>query len=331
MRLRSRNAGFTLVELLVVIAIIAILISLLLPAVNMARQMANRISCGNAMRQVALAMNNYESTHQRLPVGEAQVGTYYTAGCRRGTWMPRIFNEVELGNSFKRWAFQATDSGWYYVPAGNPYFTEGWRSWFNYFTLVDSDLSVFRCPSDRKEYYYNVVKSNFVVNGGNTNVERRNVFGTGKEKEYHEAPFKIVTNSDEGFGQTLASIKDGIGHTLMISEILVAQTDSWDFRGMPYKNSYYSSPTGDMATMFMTQFLPNTNIPDRLYCVAEPDLPCEFGNGFTGRHASARSRHPGGVNVSYCDTRTKFVSNDLDRLVWAYAGSSQDDEIGGEL
>ena len=71
---RARRQGFTLVELLVVIAIVAILVLLLLPAVNAAREAARRVSCVNNIRQLGMAMNNFESTFGRFPPSRNQRG-----------------------------------------------------------------------------------------------------------------------------------------------------------------------------------------------------------------------------------------------------------------
>src|SRR2546423_2686462 len=91
MRRRHPN-GFTLIELLVVIAIIAVLIGLLLPAIQKVREAANRIQCQNNLKQLGLAMHNYHDGHGKLPPG---VGHY---GCCWGTWAMVILPYIEQDN-----------------------------------------------------------------------------------------------------------------------------------------------------------------------------------------------------------------------------------------
>src|SRR5437773_9761128 len=85
----SSKRGFTLVELLVVVAIIGLLVALLLPAVQAAREASRRSRCLSQLKQVGVAMHNYESSYGRLPVG--------TYGCCWGTWQVSILPYIEEG------------------------------------------------------------------------------------------------------------------------------------------------------------------------------------------------------------------------------------------
>ena len=92
---KKTRQGFTLIELLVVIAIIAVLIALLLPAVQAAREAARRAQCVNNLKQIALAMHNYESSNGCFPPGEK--------GCCWGTWQVFILPFVEQSGLFNSW------------------------------------------------------------------------------------------------------------------------------------------------------------------------------------------------------------------------------------
>src|SRR5437879_3505532 len=91
----SRRSAFTLIELLVVIAIIAVLMGLLLPAVQKAREAASRIQCANNLKQIGLAMHHYENVHERLPPSRLRVGS--------ATWMVLILPFLEQDNLHRQW------------------------------------------------------------------------------------------------------------------------------------------------------------------------------------------------------------------------------------
>ena len=108
---QRRLAAFTLVELLVVIAIIGILVSLLLPAVQAAREAARRMSCSNNMKQIGLALHNYESSHKKLPVGSWQSNFISP--------LVAILPMLEQTNNYQQWDFSLSYSHAYNANVAN--------------------------------------------------------------------------------------------------------------------------------------------------------------------------------------------------------------------
>ena len=159
----NRQRGFTLVELLVVIAIIGILVALLLPAVQSARQAAQRIQCTNNLKQLALAALNYESAHKRLPAGHELIsGTASPSNpfsndnkSHGWGWRAKILDFIEEGGLSSSLDFD--------LPIAAPVNA----------TLAQSTIPTMLCPSDntnlepiRVSSSLTMSLANYVGNGG---------------------------------------------------------------------------------------------------------------------------------------------------------------------
>jgi prepilin-type N-terminal cleavage/methylation domain-containing protein len=101
--MRHRRGGFTLIELLVVIGIIAILIGLLLPAVQKVREAANRATCQNNLKQIGLAVHAYHDTCQQFPKGSRNDGGPQPLRAPRTTYMIELYPYLEQENTYQRW------------------------------------------------------------------------------------------------------------------------------------------------------------------------------------------------------------------------------------
>jgi prepilin-type N-terminal cleavage/methylation domain-containing protein/prepilin-type processing-associated H-X9-DG protein len=338
---RTCRKGFTLIELLVVIAIIAVLIGLLLPAVQKIREAAARMSCSNNLKQIALANMNYESTYQKFMPAIGQ------NGCCWGTWMVAILPFMEQDNLYKGYTnFGGLDwTGFRYNGGGNR-------------TVTSFALKSFTCPSDSPQTKGVTTEHNYVVNAGNTSFFQTALPigctpGTAGCTPFLGAPFGYyngaaidssgfgwdstlpwgkgapgdtggpppdVTKGQMGKQKKIADITDGTSNTLMASETV--QGTAGDYRGFTWWGG---------AAGFTTYLTPNSSLPDVITgggCGARPENPpCTTTSTLAyPRMVAARSKHTNGVNTAMCDGSVHFITNNVSYPVWQALGSAQ----GGE-
>jgi prepilin-type N-terminal cleavage/methylation domain-containing protein/prepilin-type processing-associated H-X9-DG protein len=305
--------GFTLIELLVVIAIIAILIGLLLPAVQKIRAAANRMKCANNLKQLGLAMHNYHDTHSQLPNGEGP------NGCCWGTWQVPIMPFIEQDAVFKQYL------NW----GGTDATGERYGGTNNAMNVTRRRYSVLSCPSDTWNAPIGsgavtgggtsgITSHNYAVNYGNTNYNQTDITSPTPAVVFLPAPFF------RGKNFKLADVFDGLSNTLFMAEVL--QGGRTDLRGFTWWGP---------ATFFTTYFPPNTSLPDQMntggICFNEPlrNLPCTTGPN-PGILAS-RSRHEGGVQVLLGDGSVRMIRNTIDINTWRALSSMSGGETLGNF
>ena len=295
--------GFTLVELLVVIAIIGVLIALLLPAVQQAREAARRMQCTNHLKQIGLALHNYADTFRSLP------STVY--GVKEHSFWVGLAPFMEQRAFYER-----------YDHAG------GFGSGTNTTLVRDVPMSGIRCPSSSVQF--NTIANNPTRNTYHTThyygiqgpIGTNAATGT-QYKQYDgistsyggvaaQGVFTMSTTSHRD-SIDFAAISDGLSNTLALGEI------SWnDYTGYREYNLGVLWPTSDAGT-FATK---NVRWPINIGMQSTSSVYRGFNN--TG---SFGSHHPGGANFAVADGSVRFVPETVDMSIY-FAMASRN---GGEV
>ena len=327
-----RNRGFTLVELLVVIAIIGIMVGLLLPAVQAAREAARRMSCQNNLKQLGLALHNYESVHRVFPPSSVTVG-----GSANQPWSGQSFllPYVEGNNTYNLINFSIG-----YHSAGN-------RDLFPPHGIAATRVAVLMCPSDPNDreridsasgqpYHYPL---NYALNVGRYliyNPVNRAEGGAAFAPNGRLGPAAFVDGLSNTIG--LAEVKaftprfhDAVlpaGEPLFPAEVsATVQGGAWSAT-----NGHTEWVCGRaIHTGFTTTFTPNTRVP---HLVGGQTFDIDVSSSREGRNLTdatrgvitARSYHPGLVVVAMMDGSVRGLSDSIRGEVYQALGT----RAGGE-
>ncbi len=295
-----RRGAFTLIELLVVIAIIAILIGLLLPAVQKVREAAARMSCQNNLKQIGLALHNYHDVHGKLPPGGITEG-YCCATQSRTNWAIEILPFIEQQAIYQLYDQTVTNE--------HP----------NNATARTRFIKTYQCPSDQPAELLNpasgpgsglqYMTSSYRAVSGRANITSPlgwfdNAEGAALPTHFRGALHTVW--SQLGLGQeTLTGITDGTSNTLMVGEYMTRTTPRRrTFWAYTY-TSYNQSSVHPASHTFLADF-------DRCQTISASlgldNRPCRRAFG---------SFHTNGANFVFCDGSVRFIPQTVDMNILA--------------
>ncbi len=289
-RIRTRRSGFTLIELLVVIAIIAILIGLLLPAVQKVREAANRMSCTNHLKQMGLAFHNHHETIQAFPSG----GTTWTIPPTYVTTGQPATGPTQLGG----WGFQVLP----YMEQDNVWRGGGGGSIDQcQITAIGAKIKTFFCPSRGQPRLLPPTGA---------------WYGPGGSYPHAQTDYAGSNSENTGVvrygyvGTRMADILDGTSSTIMVGE------KRMDKR---YLGQYQSDDNEGYTSGWDHDTI-------RFTSPSYPPAP-DTNNGAGWGEQKFGSSHPGGFQVVFADGSVRSVKFSIDPTLFSYLGNMADGQV----
>jgi prepilin-type N-terminal cleavage/methylation domain-containing protein/prepilin-type processing-associated H-X9-DG protein len=345
---RARRSAFTLIELLVVIAIIAVLIGLLLPAVQKVREAAARMSCQNNLKQLGLAAHNYESSNNTLPPGAGPLPNQATWGTsnQRPSVQVMILPYVEQANKYNQ--FNLNED--VYFSAVNA-------------AARQQDVPLYLCPSDPSTGTFvkdgaPLGRSNYFGSLGGSAYCRPSAGGTGGLFVV-DISSNLLARGGRPSAVRITEVTDGTSNTAMFAEVIrgdnisgnplkpqdarLIPSGNWVTDGPRVVNGTDTFPACNTAAsgiryaglMYFRDFLPTSlythTVPPNFKgadCLDLTVRPGEMaGSALWAGHIASRSYHSGGVNVCFADGSVHFISDNINPAVWYALGT----RAGGEV
>lgn len=349
------RSGFTLVELLVVIAIIGILVALLLPAVQAAREAARRTQCNNNLKQIALGYHNYHDVYNGFPLCMAwgdSAGGAYSGYADKVYLLPFIERKAE----FDRANMWGPD----HIPATDTWAGAYHSTWWGGNTQAFSGrLPVYNCPSNPNDFNGGPGNHTYSVNHGTSHHPPHDRTGSPRAtygQHNGVAAFQHAHHYRHGYTwlndpiMKMGRITDGTSNTALYSEFVIqnpnfnrgdtldkrhwrAQVWSWADGGSTQEvrqaclNQLSLSGRPDMrGSSWSWSFLGVGGAYNHTMLPNEKSCQSYEGDWWGSNLMAATSEHPGGVNVAKADGSVAFVTETVDRFVWWGMGTRN----GGE-
>lgn len=287
-RTSSRHSAFTIVELIVSISIIAVLVAVTLPAVQQAREAARRVQCVSHLKQIGLAIHNYEATHGCVPLHVWD-----------GSFLVSILPHIDQATLLEKY-----DS----VPYRNG--------------LSSHLIPLFHCPSDSGAADI-AVATNSVGNFG-YGYQRygfNGVFGN----RFSPVRFAEITDGLSNVSAVSECLSDGDDLRSRIYQTPYRLTDPdqlESFMHLCRQSAGLNGVSTSVRGRFWSQPIPQSSYDHTLY---PNDVSCSNHDLYMSGAMSASSQHPGGVNVLYVDGHVSFVATSIDLDVWRSMGDRQGD------